>query len=60
MYKVFNMGHRFEIYTDEKNADEIISIAASFNLDAKIVGRCEASDKKRLSIITNYGRFEYY
>src|SRR5664279_3533496 len=46
MYKVFNMGHRFEIYTDQKNASEIISIAAGFNLEAKIIGYCEASEKK--------------
>jgi phosphoribosylformylglycinamidine cyclo-ligase len=59
MYRVFNMGHRFEIYTDEKNAGEIINIAASFNLEAKIVGHCEASDKKRLTIETENGKFEY-
>jgi len=59
MYRVFNMGHRFEIYTDEKNADEIIKIAASFNLEAKIVGHCEASDKKRLTISSEMGTFEY-
>jgi phosphoribosylformylglycinamidine cyclo-ligase len=59
MYKVFNMGHRFEIYTDEKSADEIIKIAASFNLEAKIVGRCELSDRKRLTIVSEFGTFEY-
>jgi phosphoribosylformylglycinamidine cyclo-ligase len=59
MYKVFNMGHRFEIYTDEKNAEEIISIASGFNLDAKIVGYCEASEKKRLTIDSEFGTFEY-
>jgi phosphoribosylformylglycinamidine cyclo-ligase len=59
MYRVFNMGHRFEIYTDEKNADEIISISSGFNLEAKIIGHCEISDKKRLSILTEYGLFEF-
>jgi phosphoribosylformylglycinamidine cyclo-ligase len=59
MYKVFNMGHRFEIYTPEVNASEIISIASEFNLDAKIVGRCKTSDKKRLTIISEFGTFEY-
>jgi phosphoribosylformylglycinamidine cyclo-ligase len=59
MYQVFNMGHRFEVYTDEKSADEIISIAAGFNLDAKIIGHCEASDRKQLTIISGYGKFEY-
>lgn len=59
MYKVFNMGHRFEIYTDQKNASEIISIASGFNLDAKVVGHCEASDKKKLTISSEFGTFEY-
>jgi phosphoribosylformylglycinamidine cyclo-ligase len=59
MYKVFNMGHRFEIYTSEKNAESIIDIASAFNLEAKIIGNCEASDTKRLTIETENGRFEY-
>ena len=59
MYKVFNMGHRFEIYTDQKNASEIISIAAGFNLEAKIIGYCEASEKKILTINSEFGTFEY-
>jgi phosphoribosylformylglycinamidine cyclo-ligase len=59
MYKVFNMGHRFEIYTDKKNAEEIISIASGFNLEAKVVGYCEASEKKRLTINSEFGTFEY-
>jgi phosphoribosylformylglycinamidine cyclo-ligase len=59
MYQIFNMGHRFEIYTDLKNADEIISIAAGFNLEARIVGHCEASEERKLTIISDYGRFEY-
>jgi phosphoribosylformylglycinamidine cyclo-ligase len=59
MYKVFNMGHRFEIYTDQKNAPEIISIAAGFNLDAKVIGYCEESVKKRLTIKSEFGTFEY-
>jgi phosphoribosylformylglycinamidine cyclo-ligase len=59
MYKVFNMGHRFEIYTDQKNAPEIISIAAGFNLDAKVIGYCEASEKNSLTISSEFGTFEY-
>lgn len=59
MYKVFNMGHRFEIYTGEENARRIIDIAASFNLDARIIGYCEESNKKRLTIQSEFGRFEY-
>ena len=53
------MGHRFEIYTDLKNADEIIQIASGFNLDAKVIGRCESSDTKKLTIISESGKFEY-
>jgi len=60
MYKVFNMGHRFEIYTDPQNADKIIKIAAGFNLDAKIIGHCEEYDNKKLTISTENGTFEYY
>jgi phosphoribosylformylglycinamidine cyclo-ligase len=59
MYKVFNMGHRFEIYTDEKNAASIIDIASGFNLEAKVIGHCEASEKKRLTIVSEMGTFEY-
>jgi len=59
MYKVFNMGHRFEIYTDRKNAAAILEIAAGFNLEAKVVGYCEASESKRLTIISEFGSFEY-
>jgi phosphoribosylformylglycinamidine cyclo-ligase len=59
MYKVFNMGHRFEIYTGQDNASEIINIAAGFKLEAKIIGHCEPSDKKKLTIISEFGTFEY-
>jgi len=59
MYRVFNMGHRFEIYTSENNAEEIIKIAASFNLEARIVGYCEASVTKKVTINSEFGAFEY-
>jgi phosphoribosylformylglycinamidine cyclo-ligase len=59
MYKVFNMGHRFEIYTDRKNAAEIIRIASEFNLDAKIIGHCEESENKNLTISSEFGTFRY-
>ena len=59
MYQVFNMGHRFEIYTDGKNADEIISIASAFNLEAQIIGHCEESTSKKLTIKSEFGAFEY-
>jgi phosphoribosylformylglycinamidine cyclo-ligase len=53
MYQVFNMGTRLEIYTDEKAAQEIIAISNSFNIEAQIVGKVEASDKKELVIKHN-------
>ena len=59
MYKVFNMGHRFEIYLDEKNADEVINISKSFHIDAQIVGRVEAGQRKELIIRSEYGEFHY-
>jgi phosphoribosylformylglycinamidine cyclo-ligase len=59
MYKVFNMGHRFEIFTNEKNARQIIDIADGFGIEAKVIGRCESSDRKRLTIKSEFGSFEY-
>jgi phosphoribosylformylglycinamidine cyclo-ligase len=59
MYKVFNMGHRFEIYIDQKWADDIIQIAAGFNLEARIIGHCEESEVKKLTIISEHGIFSY-
>ena len=54
MYKVFNMGHRLEIYVDEKHANEIIEISKYFSIDAQIIGHVEASDKKELIINNKY------
>ena len=60
MYKVFNMGHRMEIYTSEQFAQEMIDISQSFNVDARIVGRVEASDSgARLTIRSKHGEFTY-
>ena len=59
MYKVFNMGHRLEIYTNEKAAEEMIQIAKEFNIEAQIVGHVEASEKKQLTIKSQFGTFEY-
>jgi phosphoribosylformylglycinamidine cyclo-ligase len=59
MYQVFNMGHRMEIYTDEKNAHTIIQIANSFGVAAQIVGYVEGSEQKKLTITSNYGTFYY-
>ncbi len=59
MYKVFNMGHRMEIYLRPDLADAIMSIAVSFNIDARIIGRVEPFDGEKLTIISEYGNFEY-
>ncbi|MBL6591908.1 MAG: phosphoribosylformylglycinamidine cyclo-ligase [Flavobacteriaceae bacterium] len=59
MYQVFNMGHRMEIYIDEEYSSNIIEISKSFNIDAKIIGRVESSKKKKLTIVSKYGKFEY-
>jgi phosphoribosylformylglycinamidine cyclo-ligase len=59
MYQVFNMGHRMELYVPEKIANEIIAISKSFNVDARIVGRCEKSTSKKLTIESPYGTFNY-
>ena len=59
MYQVFNMGHRMELYTDEATAEELIRISQSFGVEARIVGRVEASDTKKLSITSEFGHFVY-
>ncbi|MDW8296453.1 MAG: phosphoribosylformylglycinamidine cyclo-ligase [Raineya sp.] len=60
MYQVFNMGHRLEIYlSDLKIAEEIISISESFGVKAQIIGRVEPNEKKKLTIQSQYGIFEY-
>ncbi len=59
MYKVFNMGHRFEFYVDPDFAQTIIDIANSFNIDAKIVGHVEDDKTNKLTIESEYGKFEY-
>jgi len=59
MYRVFNMGHRMEIYLDKKNAQKVIDIAGEFELEAKIIGYCEAAAKTSMTILTNRGEFKY-
>ncbi|MFV0522017.1 MAG: AIR synthase related protein [Mangrovibacterium sp.] len=59
MYKVFNMGHRMEIYVKPEFADAIIAISKSFNIDAQVVGRVEAHQGKKLTIESEFGKFEY-
>ena len=59
MYKVFNMGHRMEIYTNPRNIQSIINICNAFNLEAKQIGRVEDLDTKKLTIISEKGEFTY-
>lgn len=59
MYKVFNMGHRMEIYLPAQYAHEVIAIAQSFAIDAQIVGRVEAASKKQVTLRTPQGEFVY-
>jgi phosphoribosylformylglycinamidine cyclo-ligase len=60
MYKVFNMGHRMELYVPEEIATAIIEIAESFNIDAQIVGRVESGSKKQVTIESEKGTFKYF
>jgi len=59
MYKVFNMGHRMELYVPQELAGDIIAISKSFNVDAQIIGRVENLDKKQVTINSEFGNFVY-
>jgi len=59
MYKVFNMGHRMEIYVPQENAKDLIAISESFGIQAQIIGRCEKANGKSLTIQSEFGTFEY-
>ena len=59
MYKVFNMGHRMEVYLDERYAEEIIDIAESYGVEAQIIGRVEHHTGKKVTLQGTYGTFEY-
>ena len=59
MYKVFNMGHRMEIYLPKAHAEQVIAISQSFGIEAKIIGRVEAADKKKVTLQTIQGEFVY-
>jgi phosphoribosylformylglycinamidine cyclo-ligase len=59
MYKVFNMGHRLEIYIEKIFAEEIISIAKAFNIDAKIIGRVEDAKSKKMTINSKFGTYQF-
>ena len=59
MYKVFNMGHRMELYVDPEFAEEVIAISKSFNIDAQIIGRVEQGSGKKVTVQSPFGTFEY-
>ncbi len=59
MYKVFNMGHRMEIYLPASKAQQVIEISRSFNIDARVIGRVENCESNRLTITSEYGEFTY-
>ena len=59
MYKVFNMGHRMELYVNPNVAEEIVNISKSFGVNAQVIGRVEPSDIKKLTIRSEHGTFEY-
>lgn len=59
MYKVFNMGHRMEIYVDEKFAASVVDIATRFKIDARIIGRVNKANQKQVTIKSEFGEFEY-
>ena len=59
MYKVFNMGHRMEIYLEPKNASKVIDLSKSVGIDAKIIGEVIESEVKKLSIHSELGNFDY-
>jgi phosphoribosylformylglycinamidine cyclo-ligase len=59
MYKVFNMGHRMEIYLAPEHADEVIAISRSMGVEAQIIGRVEEAETNKLTLVTPFGTFEY-
>ena len=59
MYKVFNMGHRMEVYLPEQYAAEAIDIAHHFDIDAQVIGRVEEADESEVVIESSLGSFEY-
>ena len=59
MYKVFNMGHRFELYVKPEVAEDIVTISQSFNVDARIIGEVKAFNGKKVTIKSQFGTFEY-
>ena len=59
MYRVFNMGHRMELYVDQADAQSIIDIAAKYGIEARIIGFCKPATSRKLTIKTEFGEFNY-
>lgn len=59
MYKVFNMGHRMELYVPAEVADDLIAISKSFGVDAQVIGRVEKAETKKVTVTSEFGVFEY-
>lgn len=60
MYKVFNMGHRMELYVPQEIAAELIKISQSFGVEAQIIGHVEAAEDKRVTVKSEFGEFVYH
>jgi phosphoribosylformylglycinamidine cyclo-ligase len=60
MYKVFNMGHRMELYVPREIAADLVGISKHFGVDAQVVGHVEKGDKKQVTIKSEFGEFIYY
>ena len=60
MYQVFNMGHRLELYCDTSVANQLILIAGEFGIEARVIGRCELSEQKQVTIRSVFGEFNYH
>jgi phosphoribosylformylglycinamidine cyclo-ligase len=60
MYQVFNMGHRLEIYCDQNIAQSIIDVANSFNIEARIIGKCFSAEEKKVTINLETNSFDYF
>ena len=59
MYKVFNMGHRLEIYVPEPIASDIIDVARHFEIDAQVIGRVEKAPRRKVTVKSEFGEFTY-
>ncbi len=59
MYKVFNMGHRMELYVPQEIASDLVAISKNFGVDAQIIGRVESAENKQVTVQSEFGEFVY-